>query len=39
LTPFSYSESREKVSGFNDEEHFLINSKAKVHVREYFKMA
>ena len=39
LTPFSYSETRERVGGFNDEEHLLVNSKSKVHVKEYFKMA
>ena len=39
LTPFSYSDAREKVGGFNDEEHFLINSKTKIPAREYFKMA
>jgi hypothetical protein len=39
LTPFSYSEAREKVSGFNDEEHFLVNSRTKIHAREYFKIA
>jgi len=39
LTPFSYSDARERVSGFNDEEHFLVNSRTKIHAREYFKMA
>jgi hypothetical protein len=39
LTPFSYSEARERIGGFNDEEHFLVNSKTKMHVKEYFKMA
>jgi len=39
LTPFSYSNEREKTGGFNDEEHFLLNSKTKVHVHEYFDMS
>jgi hypothetical protein len=27
------------VGGFNDEDYFLVNSKTKVHVRDYFKMS
>jgi hypothetical protein len=30
FSPFSYSPDKEKVSGFNDEEHFLIGGKNKV---------
>lgn len=39
LTPFSYSTDRENTSGFNDEEHFQLNLRTKVHVKEYFDMA
>jgi hypothetical protein len=39
FSPFSYSADKEKVGGFNDEEHFLINNKHKVNVSEYFDFA
>lgn len=39
LTPFSYSADREKTGGFNDDDWYLLNSKTKVKVDEYFTMA
>jgi tRNA-guanine family transglycosylase len=39
LTPFSYSTEREKTGGFNDEDHFLLNSRTKVSADSYFEMA
>lgn len=39
FTPFSYSLDKERVSGFNDETHFQVNFKHKVHVNDYFDFA
>jgi hypothetical protein len=39
LTPFAHSGDKERTGGFNDEEHFLLNLKTKVHAKEYFDMA
>ena len=39
LTPFSYSAEKEKTGGFNDEDHFLLNSRTKVSADAYFEMA
>eukprot|EP00347_Sterkiella_histriomuscorum_P003481 403364131 len=39
FSPFSYSVDKEKVSGFNDETHFQVNFRHKVHVDKYFEFA
>ena len=33
LSPFSYSDKQEKVSGFNDDAHYLLNGKHKVKLQ------
>ena len=39
LTPFSYSADREKTGGFNNEDSYLLHSRHKVDVSEYYSMA
>ena len=38
FSPFDYSDDKEKVSGYNDEQFFQLNGKEKVKVEDYFKM-
>ena len=39
LSPFSYSLDKEKVSGFNDDVHFLLNGRHKVYFKNILRFS
>lgn len=38
FTPFPYFKEKERVGGFNDDQHLLLNGREKVNIKDYYAM-